>query len=168
MPECMVHAIARPVARQRVLQRVRLQIAAAGQAVHVTVGEGLLRLQSFAVLAVDHVQLPFQREPVAILDHLGDLVVRVDVHQRQRNMAEEGFARQPEQHGAVLADRPQHAQVLEVAIGLTQDVYALGLEFFQVIHTQAFSFVGVAGKPGVPEKPGFGLLGWRSVVGSLG
>src|SRR5258707_1188919 len=42
-----------------------------------------------------------------------DFVAGIDVHERKRNVAEEGFARQPEQHGRILADAPEHGEMLK-------------------------------------------------------
>src|SRR5690606_26729240 len=69
----------------------------------------------------------------AVLDHRGDLVAGVDMHQRDRDVAEERLAGQPEQHGAVLADRPQHGEALEVRVRFTKDVYTLVLELVEMV-----------------------------------
>ena len=76
------------------------------------------------------------RQPVPVLDHLGKLVVGVDVDERERHVAEERLARQPQQHGRVLADRPQHAEALEVAEGLAEDVNALLFQLIEVVHVR--------------------------------
>ena len=54
------------------------------------------------------------------------------VHHRERHLAEERLAHQPQEDVAVLADRPQHAQPVEVAERLAQDVDALLLELVEV------------------------------------
>ena len=53
--------------------------------------------------------------PVAELDHLAELVGRVDVQQRERNRPGiERLLRQPQQHRRVLADRVEHHRPLEL------------------------------------------------------
>ena len=71
---------------------------------------------------------------VAELDHLAELVGRVDVQQRERNRARiERLLRQPQQHRRVLADRVEHHRPLELGDHLAHDVDALGLERAQVV-----------------------------------
>ena len=66
---------------------------------------------------------------VAELDHLPELVGRVDVQQRERNRPGiERLLRQPQQDRRVLADRVQHHRPLELGDDLAHDVDALGLE----------------------------------------
>ena len=95
MPERVVHAQARPLTREGVLERHRLEVAAALDAVAVAVGKGRLLVERLAVLADDEVQVPLERQAIAVLDHLRHLVGGVDVHQRDRHVAEERLARQP-------------------------------------------------------------------------
>ena len=130
----MIEAIAGPLARQRLLERLGLEQPAAGDPVRRPVGEGALLPEGLLVLAVDQVQVPFRREPVPIPDHLRDLERGVDVHQGEGDVSQEGLPRQPEQDGAVLPDGPEHAQALEVGVGLPQDVHAAVLQLIQVVH----------------------------------
>src|SRR5262249_52327630 len=81
----------------------------------------------------DHRELPLHREAVPVLDHLRDLVRRVDVHQREWHVAKKGLARQPQEYRAVFADRPEHAQLLEGGIRLSHDVDAARLELVEMI-----------------------------------
>ena len=67
--------------------------------------------------------------PRAELDHLGKLVGRVDVHDRDRYVAAEGLLDQPEEHVRVLAHGPEHRRPLEAVEGLAHEVDALGFEF---------------------------------------
>ena len=60
--------------------------------------------------------------------------MRVDVDKGERDMPKEGFAHQPEEHGAVLANRPQHAQVLEVGVCLAQNEDAGRFQPVEMIH----------------------------------
>ena len=133
-PLGVVEPVARPLAAQRVLERVGLERLAAGDAVDGAVGEGPLLGQRLLVLAVDHGQVPFEREPVPVLDHLRDLVRRVDVDQRDRHVPEERLPRQPQEDGAVLPDGPEHAQVLEVGVRLPENVHAPVLELVEMVH----------------------------------
>ena len=67
--------------------------------------------------------------PVPELDHLAELVSRVDVQQRERNWPGiERLLRQPQQHRRVLADRVEHHRPFELRDHLPDDVDALGLE----------------------------------------
>ena len=77
------------------------------------------------------------RQRVAVPDHLRQLVAGVDVNERERHVAEERLARQPQQHGRVLADRPQHAEAFEVPERLAEDENALLFELIEVIHGRA-------------------------------
>ncbi|MNW05298.1 hypothetical protein D3C71_2015310 [compost metagenome] len=55
------------------------------------------------------------------------------MHHRKRQFArEEGFARQMQHHGRILADRVQHHRVIELGGHLTNDVDALRLQLFQM------------------------------------
>ena len=59
-----------------------------------------------------------------------------DVNERKRHMPEERLARQPQQHGRVLANRPEHGQVLKLVERLAHDVNALLFEFTEIIHSR--------------------------------
>ena len=83
---------------------IGLEQPAAGDAVDCTGGKRPLRAECLGIAAHDHRELPFHGEPVAIRDHLGNLVRCVDVDQREGHMPEERLARQPQHDGAVLAD----------------------------------------------------------------
>ncbi len=75
--------------------------------------------------------------PVAELDHLAELVGRVDVQQRKRDRARvERLLREPQQHRRVLADRIEHHRPLELGDHLAHDVNALGLERPEVVVPQ--------------------------------
>jgi putative membrane protein len=108
-------------------------------------GEGVARGERLGVLPHQHVELVFHGQTIPVLDHLGQLVARVDVHERERHVPEEGLARQPEEDGGVLADGPQHAEALEVAESFPKDVDALLLELIEVVHDAAGrSFLAVS------------------------
>ena len=133
----VVQSEARPFAGHRFPEGFRLQSGTAGHAAQPAVGKRLLRVERLPVDPVDHRQLPLPRDPVAELDHFGNLVRGVDVDERERHVAEERLAREPEQDRAVLADRPQHAQVLELRVRLAKDEDALTLQLVEVVHNQA-------------------------------
>ena len=49
-------------------------------------------------------------------------------------MAEKGLARQPQQHRGILADAPEHREVLKLIERLAHDVDRLIFEFGKVVH----------------------------------
>ena len=72
--------------------------------------------------------------PVAEVDHLAELVGRVDVQQRERDRSGmERLLRQAQEHRRVLADRIEHHRAFELGHHLAHDVDALGLEHAQVV-----------------------------------
>src|SRR4030095_4361022 len=85
-------------------------------------------------VAHDEVEVPFLREAVAELVHLRKLLAGVDMHDRERDVAEERLARQPQHDVGILAQRPQHGDRLQAAEGLAQDVDALVFERVEVAH----------------------------------
>lgn len=90
--------------------------------------------ESFLVLADDEIQPPLAGEPVAVFDHRRNLVARVHVQERERHVAEESLAREPQQHGRILAHGPEHAEVVEVLVGFAKDVHTLVFELSKVFH----------------------------------
>ena len=113
------------------LEGVLLQDTAALDTGGVAVRESVLGLERLFVLAHDKLEFPLPAEPVAVFDHAGDLVAGIYVQQREGHMAEEGLARQPQHHGRVFANAPQHGQAVELVERLAQDVDALAFEFIQ-------------------------------------
>ena len=91
------------------------------------------RLERRAVLD-DQVQLPLLRVAVAERVHLAELLAGVDVHHRERHMAEERLLGQPDHDVAVLAQGPEHGQPVDAVEGLAQDVDALRFELIEMIH----------------------------------
>ena len=68
-------------------------------------------------------------EPVAELDHLGEVVARVDVHHREREARRaERLLGESQQHDRVLAAGEQQHGTLELGGDLAHDVDRLGLE----------------------------------------
>jgi hypothetical protein len=130
----VIEAVAPARAAQRIGERLRLQSAAAREPIHGALGKGSPSSQRLLVLPVDEREPPLGHEPIAIGDHLGDLVRRVDVHERERHMTAERLPRQPQHDRAVLADRPEHAELCEVGIRLAQEVHAAMLEGVEVSH----------------------------------
>src|SRR5438128_5421175 len=112
------------------LQRLRLERRTADQpaspVVHPLGERG-------RVLSDDQLEAQLAGEAIAILDHLGNLVARVDVDQRVRDVPEQRLARQPEQDRRVLPHRPQHGQPGDLGPGLAQDVQALVFERLEVV-----------------------------------
>ena len=72
-------------------------------------------------------------EPVAELDHLGEVVAGVDVHDREREApGPERLLGQAQQHDRVLAAAEQQHRPLELGRDLADDVDRLGLERLEV------------------------------------
>ena len=59
--------------------------------------------------------------------------MRIDMDQRERHMAEKRLAREMEQYRAVLADRPEHAKIVEGVVGLADDINAFIFQTVQMI-----------------------------------
>jgi hypothetical protein len=75
-----------------------------------------------------------RRVAIAELDHLFELVGRVDVQQRKRNRSwKKRLLRQAQQDRRVLADRVQHHRALELGDDLAHDVDTFGFERPQMI-----------------------------------
>ena len=71
--------------------------------------------------------------PVAILDHLGEVVAGVDVHDREGELAgAERLLGEPEQHDRVLAAGKEEDGALELGGELAHDVDGLRLELVEV------------------------------------
>ena len=72
---------------------------------------------------------------VAELDHLGEVVAGVDVHDPERHIAGlEGLAREVQQHDRVLAAAEQQHRPLELRGDLADDVDGLRLEDVEMVH----------------------------------
>ena len=71
--------------------------------------------------------------PIAELDHLGEVVAGVDVHDREGELPRpEGLLGQPQQHDRVLAAGEEQHGPLELGRDLAHDVHRLGLELVEV------------------------------------
>ena len=114
-----------PLFFHQLLQRVGLEGCAAGHPPKRMVHPCRQRL---LVLADNQVQAPFAGQPIPVLDHGGDFVAGVDVQERERHVAQEGLAREPQEHRRVFAHGPEHGKIVEVLVRLPQDVDALILE----------------------------------------
>ncbi len=74
------------------------------------------------------------RVPVPELDHLAELVGRVDVKERERNRTRmEGLLRQAKHDGGVFADGVEHHRAFELGDDLADDVDAFRLERPQMV-----------------------------------
>ncbi len=86
------------------------------------------------------VEVPLARDAVAERVDLGQLHAGVELHDRHRNRAEQRLAHQPQQRGAVLAHRPQHAGRREQAVRVANDRDGARLEraeiLFRRVHRQ--------------------------------
>ncbi len=106
------------------------------------------------VLDMGHDQLGVQlgHEPVAVLDHLGEVVARVHVHHRERERpGVEGLTGQVEQHGGVLAAGEEQHAALELRRDLADHVDGLRLEGAEV-----GDLVGHVVR--IPARGGYGCL----------
>ena len=82
----------------------------------------------------DEVEVPFAGVAVAERIHFRKLLAGVHMHDRKRQMAEEGLAREPDHHVGVLAERPQQGELLHAGEGFAEDEDALGFEFVEPVH----------------------------------
>ena len=120
-----------PVLGDRVQQRHGLQAVArgprAGLLAHAALVDRLLHG------ADEQRQADLRHQPVAELDHLGEVVARVHVQQRERHLARrERLLREPHEHDRVLAAAEQQRGALTLGRDLADDVDGLGLEGSQV------------------------------------
>lgn len=132
-PGAQVQPVAGPLSVQGIGQGFGLQQAAAFHPAHCPVREGRPGVKRFPVLSIDHIQPVLPGQPVPVFDHFRDFIVGVDVHQRKRNVPEKGLAGQPQKHGGILADGPEHAHVVKGGVGLPQDVYAFVFQCVEMI-----------------------------------
>ena len=139
-------AASKPVLLDRVEQRRRLQLVARGARA------GLL---DDAAL-VDRLLHARDDEPlaelgdaaVAVLDHLGEVVPGVDVHDRERELARaERLLGEPQQHDRVLAAREEQHGPLPLGGDLAHDVDRLGLELVEVRERRTASVVALMPRP---------------------
>ncbi len=56
------------------------------------------------------------------------------MEQWERHMPKEGLACQPQQHGGILAHRPEHGEIVEMFVGFSQDVDTLIFQLTKVFH----------------------------------
>src|SRR3954449_404734 len=115
----------------RVEQRRRLQLVArrarAGLLLHATVVDRLLHARDDEPLA------ELRHATVAELDHLGEVVSRVDVHDRERELRRaESLLGEPEQHDRVLAAGEEQHGPLSLGGDLAHDVNRLRLELVEM------------------------------------
>ena len=115
----------------RVEQRRRLQLVARGARAGLL--DDAARVDRLLHRGDDEPLAELRDAPVAVLDHLGEVVPRVDVHQREREAAgAERLLGQAQQHDRVLAAREQQHGPLELGGDLAHDVDRLRLELVEV------------------------------------
>ncbi|MPM63521.1 hypothetical protein SDC9_110401 [bioreactor metagenome] len=74
--------------------------------------------------------------PVAVREHLGEVVPGVDMQQGERHSSgPEGFGGQVEQDGRVLAAAEQQHRPLQLGDGLADDVDGLGLQQVEMVES---------------------------------
>src|SRR4029078_529234 len=72
--------------------------------------------------------------PCCVLEHVRNLVARVDMQKRERHMAEKSLSRQPQQYGRIFPHRPQHGQVVKMFIGFSKKVDTLVFQLTKMLH----------------------------------
>ena len=82
----------------------------------------------------DKVEIPFLRVALAEGIHLGKFLAGIDVHDRKRHTAEEGFMSEPDHHVGILAERPQQRNLFKPGKGFAQDENALRFEVIKTVH----------------------------------
>ena len=132
-PGFKIEPVTRPRAVERVGERLGFQAAAALDARALPVRERLVVFERLAVFTVDHVKAVLHGELVAVLDHFGDLIVRVNVDEREGDVTVKRLAREPEKDRRVLADAPEHAEIAERGVSLAQNVHAFAFQFIEMI-----------------------------------
>ena len=115
----------------RVEQRRRLQLVArrarAGLLLHAALVDRLLHARDDEALA------ELGDAAVAVLDHLGEVVARVDVHDRERELGgTERLLGEAQHHDRVLAAREEQHRPLALGGDLAHDVDRLGLELVEM------------------------------------
>src|SRR6516225_1343693 len=123
-----------PLLLEHGLKGVPLEAAAAFHARRPSVGVREPVPERGLVLPDDELQVPLAAQLVAVLDHARDLVARIDVDERERDVTEERLPRKPQEHGRVLPDAPEHGQALQLAVSLAQDIDRFVLERRERVH----------------------------------
>ena len=79
------------------------------------------------------------RHAIAELDHFVELPTRIDVHQRERNLAWiERLLSQTEHHARILSDGIQHDGILKFRGDFTDDVNAFSFKLLQMCERVVF------------------------------
>jgi len=87
------------------------------------------RVESLHIRLHDQVPAEFLRIRITELYHLLKLPFRIDVHQRERDLARsESLLGQTDHHGRILPDGIKHNRILKLGGYLTDDVDRLGLQ----------------------------------------
>ena len=79
--------------------------------------------------------------PVAILDHCRDLVFRIHMDEREWHMTIKGLLGQPQQHGRILADRPEHPEFTQFLVRFPQNIDAFCFQLIQMVHCHLHSLL---------------------------
>jgi hypothetical protein len=90
---------------------------------------------AFRRALLDHqVQVPVAGGHVAELVDFRQFHAGVELHDRKRHLAEERLAHQPQEDVAVLADRPQESETVDLVERLAQDIDALAFQLVEIGH----------------------------------
>ena len=127
---------------ERLKQRVRLHD---GGVLGAAVVEGVDTLfEPLLVRVHTQVEAVLFAELVSELDHAPELPGRVDVQEREGQLAAmEGLLRQVHHHRRVFSDRVEHHGTLELGGDFAQDVDALGFELSEVAEVQVEGLLGI-------------------------
>jgi len=90
-------------------------------------------LQRFFIAMNDELRANFFRVRIAERNHLGKLVARINMKQRERNLAwVKGLLRQAQHYRGIFPNRIHHHRVRELGHRFPKDVDALCFEFAKV------------------------------------
>ncbi len=124
----------------------------AGRRARLRRQRGITRVLGRALLHAQ-VEVPLVRDAVAKRIHLGQLHAGVELHDGHRHVAEKRLPHQPQQRGAVLAHRPQHAARRKEAVRVANDRDRVAFELVEVLDHSirpdiAWLFDGMRIRPG--------------------
>lgn len=82
----------------------------------------------------DEVERPFLRIAITELIGLGELRTGIEMDDRKGNVTEEGFSGQPDHDIRVLAERPQHAGLLQLVESFPENMDGVAFEIIESVH----------------------------------
>jgi hypothetical protein len=91
-------------------------------------------IQLFLVPPHEKVQIPFLHPIIPETIHFRKLITRVDVDDGKGNVAEESFPTEPKHRGGILPHGPEHGNIFELIVSLSNDVNTFVFQPCQMIH----------------------------------